>query len=482
MEQNNSNKPKVSNALITNYGLSNSMNTIAFTVPTLFLTMFMTDYLGISPLAVANGMLIARLVDFFVSIIAGAVIEKSNMKHGKYLSWLRLTTITLFFGNVVQMLDTSAFVHNTTIRLVIVMIAYMFFHCSMNFAATCRAAILPKYCGADMELRKKFTARQAQIAAAAGIISSAITLPLVNFVSRVTGQESLGYFVVALIFSSLFVVLNVIYLKQSEPFDPYVPADAATAKKTPTIGQMFSSLFTNKQMLVLFICLTLHTMGSQLYTGLLTYYFRLTGTFDSYYTVALTIRSVVQLGATFVIPPLARKLGKKGSISMAWLLSAACLILARFLAIRADGSANVIIMIIAMSGVQSALSFYMSFAAVYWLDCGEYGYYTTGVDNRTMSVTVMNWPTKIGFMVGGSMVGWMLTWAGYVVPEGATIGTVASMSRFMTAFTLIPAICSICAAVGILMFYKLTDAEAAKYAKANVEREAAAAAAAKTAQ
>ena len=58
------NKPKVTNGLITNYALANAMNTMAFTVPTLFLSVFMTDYLGISPVAMANGMFIARLVDF----------------------------------------------------------------------------------------------------------------------------------------------------------------------------------------------------------------------------------------------------------------------------------------------------------------------------------------------------------------------------------------------------------------------------------
>ncbi|MDY5100218.1 MAG: MFS transporter, partial [Oscillospiraceae bacterium] len=119
------NKPKLTNGIINSYALANGLNTMAFTVPTLFLTMFMTDYLGISPVALGTGMLIAKSVDFIVSIVAGIIIEKTNMKHGKYLSWIRLLTITLFFGNIIQMLDTSAFVSNTTVRLVIVMIGYM---------------------------------------------------------------------------------------------------------------------------------------------------------------------------------------------------------------------------------------------------------------------------------------------------------------------------------------------------------------------
>ena len=210
-------KPPVKESLVTSYALGNAMNTMGFQVPTLFLSMFMTDYLGISPVAMANGMLIARFVDFGVSIIAGMIIEKVHMKHGKYLSWIRLLTATLFFGNIIQMLDTTAFVKNATARLVIVMIFYMMFHCSMNFNATARAAILPKICGADMELRKKFTARQTQLGALVSIFGSAIIVPLVNFMAKVTGKESIGYFIGALIFSGLFVVFNMWFVKMAAP-------------------------------------------------------------------------------------------------------------------------------------------------------------------------------------------------------------------------------------------------------------------------
>ncbi len=463
-------KPKVTNGLIFNYAIANAMNTMAFTVPTLFLSVFMTDYLKISPVAMANGMFIARLVDFFVSIVAGGIIEKAHMKHGKYLSWIRLLTLTLFFGNIIQMLDTTSFIKSATIRLVIVMIFYMMFHCSMNFNATSRAAILPKFCGADMELRKKFTSRQMQFGSVVSIFGSMIIVPLVEFVGKTTGKESLGYFIGALIFSGLFVVFNTIFVKQAAPFDPPVDPNAA-GKHTPTVGQMVSSLFTNPQMLILFLCFTIFTMGSQLYTGVLTYFFRVTGNFAKY-TIALTSRSVFAFICTLIAPPLARKLGKKSAIIVGWSMVAIAGLVLKY-GCYVNGEANITLTIICMCLVQGAMSLYMSFAAVYWLDCGEYGYYKSGIDNRTMAVTVMNWPTKIGFMFGGSLVGYMLAWAGYNAPTAGNMGSFNDMSNFMTTMGLIPAITSIVAAVGILLFYKLDDKTAAEYAKANVEREAA---------
>ena len=106
MEENK--KPVLTNSLINLNALSNGFNTMAFGVVGMYMTMFMTDYLGINPVAVGTGMLIAKTFDFIISLVAGVIIEKANMKHGKYMSWIRICTVTLFFGNSIQLLDTRA--------------------------------------------------------------------------------------------------------------------------------------------------------------------------------------------------------------------------------------------------------------------------------------------------------------------------------------------------------------------------------------
>lgn len=84
------NKPKLTGLHINSYALAQGALTMAFTVQVLYLTLFMTDYLGISASIVGTSMLIAKTFDFIVSLVAGMIIEKSNFKHGKHISWLRL--------------------------------------------------------------------------------------------------------------------------------------------------------------------------------------------------------------------------------------------------------------------------------------------------------------------------------------------------------------------------------------------------------
>ena len=468
-------KPQLTNSIINLNALSNGFNTMAFGVTGLYMTMFMTDYLGISPVAMGTGMLIAKTFDFIISLVAGIIIEKVNMKHGKYLSWLRVLTVTLFFGNSVIMLDTTSFIPNPTGRLILVMIGYMMFHGSMNFNATARAAMIPKLAGADMEARKKITARQGQVGAAISIISSAITLPCVQLVQKLTGSETLGYFLVPVVFHLGFVVTNIMYVKQAAPFDPPVEK-AAAAKSRPSIGQMVSSLVSNKQMLILFVAFTINGIGGQLYAGVTTYFFRVTGSFSSY-TIVLTARSITAFLASLVAPSIGRKLGKKGALVIGWLLTVFAGVVIWLFALNKDGSANVLAMAFAMCLKQCAMYLYFVFTANYWLDCGEYGYYTSGIDNRTMAVTCMNWPTKISMALGGSLVGYGIAWAGYRPPVDGGLPSFANMGRFMTIIGVAPAIFSLVAVVIIILFYKLTDAQAAEYARLNVEREAAAKAA-----
>ncbi|MBE6038051.1 MAG: hypothetical protein E7218_02450 [Anaerofustis stercorihominis] len=464
------NKPKLTSMHVNMYALANGMNTMASQIPTQYIMMFCTDFLGISPVAYGTAMGIAKTFDFFVCIFAGPIIEKSNGKHGKYISWMRILTATLFFGNIIQVFDTSAFITNPTIKLLFVCFGYCMFHGSMNFNATVRGSLVRKLAGANMEDRRKLTTRQSQVGAAVSIISSAITLPCITFVEKLTGSPTLGYFLVALAFSSGFVICNTIFIKLAAPFDPPAPA-ASTGAKSASLKDMIEVIFTNKQMLILVITYTLFSIGSQINAGVTTYFFRVTGTFGQYALVQ-TIRAFVAFGASIVVPPIGKKLGKKTSLVIGRYLYSAGAIFIYVFGLKSDGSANLVLMTIGMCLLRVATYTYMPFGVNYWLDCAEYGYYTTGKDMRGFAAAIMNIPTKIGFAIGGSAVGYLVAWAGYNVPAGATVGQFTYMNRYMMVLGLIPAVICIFSGVLTQLFYKLTDEEAAMYAKANAERDA----------
>jgi Na+/melibiose symporter-like transporter len=322
-----------------------------------------------------------------------------------------------------------------------------------------------------MEDRRKLTTRQSQVGAAVSIIASAVTLPCISFVEKITGSPTLGYFLVTFVFSCCFLVCNIFFIKLAAPFDP--PAPPTTAAKSASLKDMIEAIITNKQMFILVLTYTLFGIGSQINAGVVAYYFRVTGTFGQYALVQ-TIRSIVAFGASVVIPPIGKKIGKKASLVAGRFLWSAGALFIYFFALKGDGSANLIPMTIGMCLLRGATYTYMPFGVNYWLDCAEYGYYTTGKDMRGFAAAIMNIPTKIGMAIAGVATGYLVAWSGYVVPAGATVGYFEHMNRYMMVIGLIPAVIGILSGILTVLFYKLTDEEAAMYAKANAERDAAA--------
>lgn len=457
-------KSKITNREMMAYALPGAVSAMVHQPPVQYGMMFMTEYLGISAAAMGTAMLVAKLLDYVVSIFAGSIIEKTHSKkHGKYAFWMRLTTYTLFFGSLLQLVNTTGMIASPLVRLLIVSIFYCCLHFGMNFRATAQGGILQRMAGTSMEDRKRLNARQAQIAAAVTIISGATTIPLIQFFGQQFGEAN-GYAVMVLTFGIVFLLLSFFLLFPiMKKYD--LPRERAEVAKAPSVGQMFKSVITNKQMIIMFLLMTATTIGTQIFNPLLAYYFRVvTGQF-SVMTLLLTIQGIVGFLFSLIAPPIAKKLGKKGALIFGSVLS-----ILSFLGIWLIGLQHLWAMVFFACLVRGAISINACFRYNYYLDCGEYGYYTTGQDNRTMALTVMNWPTKIGFLVGGSAVGYGLALIGYTA--GMEV-TATFASKFMALIGLVPASFSLIALLLAVFGYKLTDEQAEFYASENHKREAA---------
>ena len=120
-----------------------------------------------------------------------------------------------------------------------------------------------------------------------------------------------------------------------------------------------------------------------------------------------------------------------------------------------------------------AMYIFSGFGVNYFLDCGEYGYYKTGKDNRTIAMAMFNIPIKIATMLAGTMSAAALGWISFdTVSIGGGAVTPAIEKGFMFWFTLFPAICMFVAVALMVFCYKITDKDAAMYAAENAKRDA----------
>ena len=117
-------------------------------------------------------------------------------------------------------------------------------------------------------------------------------------------------------------------------------------------------------------------------------------------------------------------------------------------------------------------NFAAGFGVNYFLDAGEYGYYKTGEDNRTIAMAMFNIPIKIATMVAGTMSGLALGWINFdsVSIYGGAV-TPEIQKGFLFWFTLFPAICMFIATALVIVCYKISDKDAAFYAAENAKKK-----------
>ncbi len=453
---------KVNQKEVTVYALSNAAQSIGQIVPFTYVNMYMTDYLHISPAVAGAVLLVAKTIDFIVCLLSGVIMEKVSLPWGKYVSWFRVLPWVIASGCVIQMIDTTSFISSEIIRAVIVLVGYLCLHCCMSFMVTARSGIMQKMAGSDMAMRRTFTTRQVQFAAATTIISSAVTLPAIQFLQPYVG-ESGGYLVVTLIFNVFYLSMTMMFVKMASQYDRPEDNIKTTGKKAATIKEIFQSIAVNKQMQILVCIYTLFGIGTQLFSGLLVYYYKVV--IDQFMMMAVisTIRSCVAFGASLVVPAIGKKLGKKMSLVVGMGTYALCVLGIWLFALK-----SIWILAFFLCLGQSAMYLYSGFGVNFYLDCGEYGYYETGKDFRTIAMAVMNVPTKIGFAIGGSAVSFGLAFIGY---QADMVVTEQFTANFMRLIGLVPACLMLAAAAMAFLFYKLTDEQAEFYAKENEKRE-----------
>ncbi|MEM9424392.1 MAG: MFS transporter, partial [Spirochaetota bacterium] len=78
---------------------------IIFTVVTSYLMLFYTDVMGIAAISVATLFLIARVWDAVNDPILGSIVDKADLKKGKFLPWINSTVFLLPVVTIILFID-----------------------------------------------------------------------------------------------------------------------------------------------------------------------------------------------------------------------------------------------------------------------------------------------------------------------------------------------------------------------------------------
>jgi Na+/melibiose symporter and related transporters len=442
---------------IYTYALHAFGQSFAILMSMYYFTIFLTDNLGISAALTGTILVVARFVDLVIGLSAGGIIQAQTTKGRYYSFFINIGRYCVVVGGILMFVNTSAL--PLIARLVLAFTGYLLLNGAMNFLAPSGMGAISDMCGSDMESRKIMSIRGAQAGIIAQFLVSLICLNAINLLTPTFGKTN-SYTVVAAVFAIPFLYFAGSFRKCLIPHEAERKQATKTAPKV-TFGDMIKSLGQNSQIAAYVFAASIATIGTTVISTVMPYYFR-------YVIKDFTMMSFVSAGSvilgfiTSLIAPFVLKLvGKK------WIYCLGNAIIAVGFVVIYFAKSSLTLFIVGYSLYIAGRYLYFGYNANIVQDAGEYGFWKTGKDSRAVAFGLANLPAKIGFIGGGALGTYGLAITGYVA--GMTVSA-EWVSKFMVLIGLVPAAIVAAAVLIFAVGYRITDADATKYAKENSER------------
>jgi len=399
---------------------------------------FLTDIAKISATTVGVVLLITRIVDAFAIIFVGGTIERTNLKWGKYISWiyigapLTLVFFTLMWVDIPGMAMTAKAAYFT--------IMYIVGHIFMNFAWSGASSLIPLMSTNPMD-RVKLSARRTQFQTVTNLIYSASHMPIIMYFGR--NNEGTGY----LVYMVLTLIIQLLgYLMSAKVAKPYDITSTAGAE-TPSFGELLKGIVTNKPLLILMLYGLFNFSILSLANGLNIYVFKYVHNNTLLISLFLTVNSVVNLASSFIGQFIAQKVDSKRTVMIIGTAIAAVSFVGAYFFARN----TIVFMLFRWIGALSGMGMVVNFAV--YADAADYAEWKTGKSAKALIMSVSSLPAKTSGALVGAITGFGLAAIGYTADAPATPQLVQGLINLST---LLPIACAIIA-IFFLSFYKLDN-------------------------
>ena len=428
------------------------------------MNIFFTDNLLISAALVGTVVGIARVLDIIAGLLSGGIIQKTREKGIYYSKWITATRWLIGCGIILMFADTSSM--SLAVKLVIVFIAYCMINLSMNFIQASQFNVLAIIGGVSLDRRNMLAFRGTQGVTIATLLFSLTGVPIIEKVLTPAIGRNYAYLVMGIVCVLPYMFGCHFLARSARKYEETSPHSVGPGIR---IVDMIKSVLTNDQLLILILAMSASYIAQYTIMTVAVHYFTYVLGDIMLMTYSMTAGTLVAVAGAFIGPKIGVMLGKKNAMVVGLLCQCLALVLVYFFA-----RTSVIAYMVFYSFFFLTMYIYFSFNANYTIDTGEYHLHKTGKDNRSVANGMMNLPFKIGLLIGGSVPMFVLEAIGY---QPNMEQTPEFINKFMMMFALFPAAFCLLAAIIMQFFYKITDADAAKYARENQERVAAAMAA-----
>lgn len=446
---------KLSKRQLYTFGVGDFGFNAMISMETMFFAAFLTDYAKF-PLALAGIiMTITSCADTISALVAGVILQKSNLKHGgKYRSWLLLgpPIVALFY--ILQFTKIGS----DNVAATIICIGFIVSHLVCAILYTAYISLVGKISPYQNE-RTILSINKAQWNSCSNIVFSYVGMTLITFIATRT-TPVLGYTYATVFWATLMVLAYWYVYSLTKGRDSYDNEKDNNPKSISTMDMIKLSL-KNRPLCGLVLSEILRNSATFLVIGFGFYYFKYVINNLEFLPIYFLVSSLMQFLGTLVAPRIALKLDKRKSYLLGISGYAFFLILAKFLGTTAWSFTFII-------GLAQFISrFAYSVNTALYSDTVVYGEYKTGVNTRGFIMSLLSLPIKVSMIVKSFVLSAGLVAIGYVADGPAVESVVNGISNYMT---LLPGGVAILCLLSFYMFYRLDSDEVTEMEKAINER------------
>lgn len=398
-----------------------------------FLTFFYTEEVGLSLGTTATLLLVAKLWDAFNDPIMGAIVDKLQFKSGKYIPWLKYTSVIVPLTMLFVFVNVDA---TYSMKLMFAYITYIMWGMAYTVSDS------PMFSLSTVMTTSVYERDQLiAIARMSGAIAAILTA---GFMMLVGSLGWLGAMVIYCVASLITMV----------PL-PFIAKERVVYKQQSTsFLQLFKYLFRNKYFFIFYIGYLLMSMTNTLQT-IAAYFAKSNLGDEGMLTILLAVLVLPIIIVSPLLPKLITMFGKKRLT-----VYCSCLVIILSLIQYVVGYNNFILFLVIAAVRVVCMQIPLLLYGMFTADCIEYGNAITGQRTVGIAFSVQTMFTKLAGALSSTLCLALLSYYGYV-NQSVTQSTEA-LHGIWVIFTLVPII----GYVGMLIamyFYRLDESTVSKY-------------------
>jgi glycoside/pentoside/hexuronide:cation symporter, GPH family len=434
------------------YGFGDFGNGFMFDLGQAYLLFFFTQVAGITPLAAAGVFGFTKIFDAFMDPVAGTFVDgrKRIGKHGRFKSVMMYSSIALGVLTVVTFLTPSAG-HN--INLIYAYLSYAAWGLLYSFTNVPYGS-LASVMTQDSEQRAQLAVFRQAGSVTALLVTGVAFLPIVVAVSGGAGHEltRTGYAAAAAAMAVVGVLGFYACFRWTTEAVPVIRRPHE--KITP--ATFARTVFTNKALLTLILMTIFSISAYNIMPAMMAYFAQ----YNLRNVQLLSVINFFSIGASiiaiFSIPFLAKKLGKRNTALLGFVIAA----VAAAINFVVPTNLYTFTVLYALTFIGVALPNGITWAMV--SDVIDYGDWRTGVRREGITYSMFNFSRKLAQALAAAMAGVGLGWIGYVKDFDKTLSPQEADSvkvGIKGLLTLYPSIALALAAVTLFLLYPLTESK-----------------------